>query len=745
MKNLIYLLTFIFASQLSIAQSESDIFIITEFDNNTVKLRWMPTSYTLWQEGIQYGYRIERIENASQIKITLIENFKPISAVDFDVQFPNNNAAKSAKMMLYDMSINTAPAQVNNLKDVVEVQEQNEGRYLFAMVAAENDYEVAKAMALGIEDDQIDANLTYTYIITIDDEDIMSSIQPGYGIPDFTGSTLEAVGSLLTNIDEDVAVLSWDVQEFERVYSTWNIERSLDGVNYQKINETPFMHGYTKDAYEYIASYQDPLGDCDGKIYYRVQGITPFGSLGPYSNTTDVTCVNKRIRIPFTINGSQEKGDDILINWRTFDAIYEDSISGFNIYRTPEMSKAVVKLNDQLIAKNEREFLDTDAIPSGYYFLEIIDINDMPHRSAEFFVQRRDVVPPEIPTGVTGRFVSEQSLQIKWQRNAEPDFKGCDIAIANDRNANFIKKNLEYVEGNSFNITFNEQLITDSIFVKIRALDIFYNPSEYSEVYAFARPDVWAPSNPILEFAYPTPQGVALGWSYSGSDDAVKHKVQRKFANDYNWKDILIISKENVDKFQQTISVAINDSKANHIDNYELDTREYDYRIVAYDGANNISKSKVLSLVPFSTQTRDIIKNFKVQIFSQDVVPSSEMIAQLNNLNSSQVNEQVESLTKTSIKANLTWTCELTENVEGFIIYRSMPKEGFKPIKECSLAEALGMEDVNVEMKGDKGRTQVGFLDENLKRGYRYSYFVVAIYSNGSESARSEIITKTIK
>lgn len=728
---------------MSNAQSESDIYTITEFTDDIVKLRWMPTGYALWQEGIKHGYKIERIEDASQTKIILAEGLKPISAADFDNQFPTNNSAKSAKMMLYDLTINTAPAQSNSLKDVVEIQEQNDGRFLFAMVAAENDFAVAKAMALGFEDDQVDPNLTYSYIITIDDEEVMASVQPGFGVPDFSGVSLEPVNSLITNLDSDVAVLSWDVKDFERVYSSWNIERSIDGIQFEKINTTPFMHGYTEDAYEYVASYQDPLGDCNGKLFYRVQGITPFGSVGPYSNETSVACVNKRIRIPFAINGSEEKGDNILINWRTFDPVYEDSIKGFNIYRTPEMTQAVVKLNDNLLSNKDREFMDKDALPSGYYFLEIIDINGTIHRSSEFFVQRKDEVPPAIPTGVTGRFVSEQTLQLKWQRNKEPDFKGCDIVIANDRNANYIKKNVDYITGASFNITFNEQLITDSIFVKIRSLDNFYNPSEYSKIYAFPRPDVWAPSNPIMEFAYPTPQGVALGWTYSGSDDATKHKVQRKYENDYKWKDLLIISKENVDKFQQTITVAFNDSRANHIDNYELETRAYNYRIVASDKANNTSYSKVLSVVPFSTQSRDLIKNFKVQIFKQDISPSNEMIAQLSNLGSPQINEQIASLTETTFKANLTWTCELTENVDGFIIYRSMPKEGFKPIKECSVAEALGLEDMNVNIEGNVGRKQVGFLDENLKKGYRYSYFIVAKFSNGAESARSKIITKT--
>lgn len=727
--------------------NNTNIHAVVERTDDSVKLRWMPTSYGIWQKGIANGYRITRVNAITNSTIVLSEELKPIKRSDFDSTFPNNPAAQSAKMMLYDMTINTAPAQLNSLKDVLDKKEQNEGRHLFAMISAEKDFEVAEAMALGYTDNSIYEDDIYIYRVEInnDPNDSSTPVSSSYIESNLDDQDLGQVTTLITKIDHKVAVLSWDIEEFDQVYSAWNIEKSFDGSNYTKINNAPFIHGYTEEAYEFLASYQDPLPPCEGDIYYRVQGITPFGSEGPYSNITDIECVSKPIRIPFTINGSQEKGDEIVINWSTFDKVFEDSIKGFNVYRTPELTKEIVKLNNNLIPKFRRRFQDKEPLPSGYYFLEIIDINDMPHRSSEFFVQKSDDTPPAIPTQITGNFTSSQTLQIRWSRNTEPDFKGCDVLMANDRNANFTKNNQKYIEGKTYDLHFNKQLETDSVFVKIRALDIFYNPSEYSQIYAFARPDVWAPSSPILEFAYPTPKGVALGWSYSGSDDVTKHKVQKKYSDDYNWKDILIISKENIDKFPQTIETAISDQLANHVDNHKIEARSYDYRIVAYDDAGNKGTSKVLSLVPFSTQEMDLVKNFNVQIVSQHIEPSDEMKTQINNLNSPQKDEQLEALTKTKIKANLTWTCELSEDISGFIIYRSYTRESFKPIKECSLAQALGLEDSNVNVEGNLGRKNMGYVDADLKKGYRYSYYVVAKLTNGAESLRSEIITKVVQ
>ena len=722
-----------------------NIHVISEYKDGKVSLRWIPMNYGTWKSGNKHGYKVVRKDLSTNQEVVLKEGLKPISPTEFDNTFQNNNAAKSAKMMLYDMTINTAPAQASNLKDAVNINEQNEGRYLFAMVAAENDFEVAKAMALGLEDTNMDESLIYAYIVTINDAVVMETMSPAYTTPDFAASNLEPVSTLEINIDSDVSVLTWKIREFDGIYSAWNIERSYDGNQFVRLNSSPFMHGYSEEAYEYLASYQDPLGNCEGKLYYRVQGITPFGTEGPFSNVKEIICVSDRIRMPISINGSVKDNDNIVINWNNFDPVYQDSIIGFNIYRTPELTLPVEKINGELMSPDQRKFVDSSPLASAYYFLEAIDINDNIHRSAEYFIQEFDKVAPGIPVGLKGRFTSEQTLSISWNKNTETDFKGCDIAIANDRSAQFIKKNTEFVQSNNFSYTFNEGLVTDSVYVKIRSTDLYYNLSEYSEVYAFARPDVWAPIRPILEFAYPTPKGVALGWTYSASDDVVKHKLQRRPKGEFRWKDLLIVSKDKEANFKQTLVTGINDSNANHLDKYDQSSIEYQYRIIALDEANNQGISKILTVVPFLVQDRNLIKDFKVQLFSQPTEVNEDLKNQLVNLNSENLSDQLDALSADLYKAKITWKCELSESIAAFIIYRSMPKEGFKPIKECSLAEALGMEGSVVEVEGKLGSRNFGYVDENLERGFRYSYYIVAKFTNGSESNRSQTITKSVQ
>lgn len=745
MKNLLLIVITLILGIKTSSSQDGNFVVITEESETATKIRWMPTSYAIWQLGIEHGYTVIRIteEEEGTVTDTIGVGLKPLAASLWNSEFPNNEAAAAAKKMLYDMSINTAPTQVSSLKDAVDVQEQKEGRHLFAMISAERDFSVAKAMALGYEDPQGGSLASPSYIVVVSDEDVTADVGLGLVQVNTVVEDIVPIASLTSEVDEGYAVLAWDYKDLAQTYTAWDIERSFDGVNFSKVNSQPFRHGYSEAAYEFLVSYQDALPDCSGEVHYRVRGVTPFGTLGPESNTSTVEC-EENMFIPLYINGTEEKGDLLLVNWRSFDNDYQDSIRGFNIYRTPELTKQVVQLNSTLLPASTREYLDTDPIGSGYYFLEAIDLNDEVHRSNEFFVQKYDKVPPSVPTGLTAEFRTEEVLTVTWSPNPESDMYGYHISVANQRDGQFTRWNDDYIKTPTFTIKLNKGFVTDSVFVKVNALDQFFNASEYSEIVGVARPDVYGPAAPILEFAFPTPDGVALGWSYSGSDDVTKHKLQRRPKTQFEWKDLLIISKDNEGKFGQTIPVPVSDTDANHIDSHNQKAQEYHYRLVAIDDAGNTTPSDWLTVTPFPTAEVTEIKDFKVVVFEEEVPADPALVEQLTNLGADNLQTQLDQAAVTVTSANLTWTCAVNESMAGFIIYRSMTGSSFKPIKELSIAMALGQPDVDIEVVEDIGDQRLGYLDKDLTAGARYSYYIVVKYKNGAESERSTVITKKL-
>ncbi len=161
----------------------------------------------------------------------------------------------------------------------------------------------------------------------------------------------------------------------------------------------------------------------------------------------------------------------------------------------------------------------------------------------------------------------------------------------------------------------------DSIFIKVLAADFRDNFSDYSEILALPRPDVVAPSNPLLHHVVPTPSGVELGFKFSESDDVVLHEFQRKQKKGGSWQTIQNIPIEQAQQFAT-------DNHELYVDDDPLQRRDYLYRLVAIDASGNIASSKVMSARPFDNGERGQITNFQVavqyKLLDPDNIPNGE-------------------------------------------------------------------------------------------------------------------------
>lgn len=751
MKNILISIAILLLYGSMIAQSDSEprISVVSEYTDGKVMLRWAPTTNNLWKKGNDYGYNIIRIQKAvgadPSVEEVLVTGLKPVPADEFDSKFNGENSAQAAKMMLYDNSMNTAAVTPENLREVVDKKEEEEGRYLFAMVAAESNYAVACAMGLGFEDTTFDPSKEYYYRIEINDETVMAELNPSLVSSSYEETPMVEIEGLSVEADHEVMVLTWDLREVYDLYSAWHIERSTDGVNFETINADPHLHAYTEEAFKYLGSYQDTdTENCNGHYYYRVKGITPFGTVGPASNMVQIECVPEPIVFPLNIRGVKEAANGLKVRWHNFDAQFENKIIGFNLYRTPDLTVPVTKINHNLLGKNKRSYTDTSPLQEAYYFLEAIDINGASHRSPEFFTQFFDHQAPDVVTGIVAKFTDEQELAISWFPSQESDIAGYHIWISNFENGDFTRRTKEIVTGTSHVIRFNESLRTEKVYIKMKASDIYFNDSEYSETIVIDRPDVWAPAKPVMRFAYPTDQGVALGWGYSGSEDAEKHILQRRPASSFEWKDIRIISNENQALYQADKDILVSGQKANHIDNYKLIPEAHYYRIIAMDEAGNKAYSSRIEVTPFSSRGLDVIKGFDIQIVKQIQDLHPDLLAQLENIGSQHLEAQKDKMRKVEYAALLSWSCELTQNLAGFTIYRSYTGQGFIPHAEIDISTAMGLAPGSFEVSGNQGSRQFSYKDDDLVKNRKYKYYLVGRYKNGQETGRSKVLIQVV-
>ena len=302
----------------------------------------------------------------------------------------------------------------------------------------------------------------------------------------------------------------------------------------------------------------------------------------------------------------------------------EDQIAGFNIYRSEKPSTGFVKINPALRPGHARYFNDVNFLPSAYYRLEVIDINDHSYLSSPELFQRQDTIPPIIPTGLSGEFVTHNTLVLTWNKNPEDDLGGYRLFSANNRTSEYGLISERQIESETFVYEIDPEFMVDSIFLKISANDEHDNYSEFSAVLALARPDVIPPSRPVLYKANPTHSGIEIGWGFSGSDDVARHELQRKNINLTEWETVLTVTPGEEENYQG--GNGDNSSETNFLDETMLEPGTYQYRLTAFDYSENGSTSQLIDIRPYTSGVRGNIEavNLLPRCVAPDEVDNQE-------------------------------------------------------------------------------------------------------------------------
>ena len=755
--------------------------VIGSTDGNNIKLRWVVSEYEDWQTGNNHGYQIERYishvngveQNGTTIqqsKVVLETALLPLSESQWAGPAANNKFAQVARGALYeeDETINLSASPT--LADAVNLESSKGARHLFGLFAAEQNFNVAKGMALGYEDFNLDPKNTYIYRVVINNTTptidgtvkISPSEIPNLPLP------LEVSGR---GFDKMISI-KWKQKGLEGIYSTYDVERSTDGTNFETANELPFLFSSDSEEDTDFAFFNDSLDNNETTYHYRVRGRTPFGTLGPPSQIIKEKGRPSRLELSLVFdkenNVTEEK---VNLTWNNFDSSLENEIIQFSIFRSTSSAKSFEQINEDKIPSSARNFTDQDPIPTAYYRLEAEDKNGYFYQSTAQLIQLPDSEPPAIPQSLAGNFITSHQVQLQWTPNTESDLKGYRLFVANNRNSSYTQITSQAVVDEKYVYDIDPQFMVDSIFFKIISTDQRENYSDRSPALALARPDKIAPSDPVLFKTIPTPMGIEVGWEFSTSNDVDRHELQRKPQNAPGWKTVVSIRYNEEDNFQTNLTP--NSPAATHfIDSSLLELRTYDYRLLAFDEQNNASSSKVLTVRPYDSGKRGEIQNLRLEIDCivvgqvpqqnaydimdkllreyensetidlellyklrlLDIITEQEYNALLDDQDNPEiiynflVQRKME-VWKDNIVAeiNLQWDYSNTNQLKDFQVFRSTNSSGLMLYKTIKI-EAFDTPSVYI------------FNDKDVKTGRRYFYQVMARHLNGGFSERSETI-----
>ncbi len=664
--------------------------LIARSFGDSIVLRWAPNSPSLWQFGNKYGYIVERLTvgyddefftDKPQIQLLTDNPIRPLPLNQIEPLAMKDNNAAIVAQAIYGETFQVTNNVNNNVASFFNQARDFQNRFSFSLFAADQSIIAAKAHGLVFTDKNIDPHERYQYRVYLaSSSNMIMSADTGkvYVNPQEIFEVPKPI-DVEARFGDGLVELSWNRKYFEKIFSTYFIERSEDnGKTFKRINNLPYINTTKSKGYLPEKMYiTDSLPQNDKKIVYRVKGITPFGEVSPPSDTvsgkgrTTIPYIN-----PIIVKNELINEDQIKITWEVVEE-NASSIKGFKVYKAHKDKGPFVLISEEDLPSSSRTFTDTIPYGTNYYKVAAIDKYKNLHQSFPSLAQIPDTIPPTPPINLKGIIDTAGIVTIEWDKNTEPDLMGYNVFIANNPKAEFMRINHKVATQNIYYDTTIVKTLSKYVYYKVTALDKRYNESELSVVLKLERPDMVPPATANFTGWSVADSGISLQWMKSYSEDAEQYLVYRKHHKD-EWTLIGIIDtlKENYSFTDTAVKIG----------------KTYDYLLVVVDKSGlESSPSKIVS----------------VRMHSNGLAPS------ITRFYGKADHEE-----KT---IELAWDYPNIEEVERFLIFRAPEEEAIRLYRSVN----------------DGSNT---FTDKGLTKGKKYSYRVQALLKNGMQSAISEVL-----
>jgi hypothetical protein len=583
-------------------EKESAIQVIVRVHKNKILLRWAPNDNLAWKKLNKYGYQLERYtvtrDNktlSNPEKVILANELKPELLENWEKIIEENDNAAIIAQALYGDSFGVEGT--NNLQSIVNQSEENEQRFTFALFAADKDFEMAKKAGLGFEDKTVLKNEKYTYrvISNVPKEEleikfggVFVSLNEYEDLPkpmDFTA-----------HFTDKSAMLSWNFKILAHAYGSYYVERSQDKIHFERITNKPYTSMNQENENNNRIFYVDSIAN-NLKYSYRIQGISAFGELGPYSEVVSGTGKSILKYVPH-LTIKDFKDDTTVTLTFEFDEAGDSEITGFELNRSDsdDDNKYITVVKN--IPPKSRTVTYNKLASTNYFTITAIGKQGSNRASFPMLVQPVDSIPPSKPLNLKGVIDSLGIVKLTWDSNKEKDLMGYRIYKASNPNEEYSQMTVSPNETNKYQDSVIVKSLNSKVYYKIIAVDTHYNMSPFSEVLIVKKPDVIPPTSPIFT-NYEIKDGmVSLEWINSQSEDVVSHQLYRKENEQKDWQ-LILDTKDKPESYQ---------------DKNITEGGTYRYAIYAKDESNLVSNPspEIAVFVPASS-VMPAIKSFYAQ------------------------------------------------------------------------------------------------------------------------------------
>ncbi|MCV9926823.1 hypothetical protein OIU83_04140 [Flavobacterium sp. LS1R49] len=528
--------------EVNTTEKNPEIQVIARVKKDRILLRWAVTDPVAWKKLNTHGYLVERytvtrdnktLPTPEKIVLSKVSKPEPLETWEKLIQ-DNDNAAIIAQAIYGE---DFAVTGNDNLETIVNLSEETEQRFTFALFTADKDFEIAKKAGLGFEDKTAKQNEKYAYRVSSNvPEKEMNIVYGGVFVSLKEYESLPKPMDFTAHFTDKSTMLSWNFKILSHAYGSYYIERSTDKKTFERITEKPYTSLSQENTNNNRIFYVDSI--TNNKSYsYRIQGISSFGELGPYSEI--ITGKGKSLLkyVPHLTVKDFKDDTTVTLSWE-FPEEGNEEISGFELNRSDTDDNKYTTVIKNIAPKN-RSVTYNKLSSTNYFTITAVGKQGSSRTSFPMLVQPVDSIPPSKPIGLKGVIDSLGVVKITWTPNKEKDLMGYRIYRGNTAEEEFSQLTVSPSEPNTYEDKVVIKSLNSKVYYRVIAVDYHYNMSPFSETLIIKKPDVIPPTSPVFTKYEIKDGAVFLEWVNSQSEDVASHQLYRKENEQEKWELIL--------------------------------------------------------------------------------------------------------------------------------------------------------------------------------------------------------------
>ncbi len=613
MKRVVFFLFFcISLSGRSQSLDSSSLYIRASVQKGAVLLRWAAATPLIWKQTNRCGFRLERytvvrnkkILDTPEKKILGEGIFLPRPLEEWKDRIEENDNAAIVAQALYGEDFQLTGEDSEGLARIVNLAQELEQRFTFALYAADLDFEVACMAGWGWRDSTVHPGEYYLYrVIPANQTDSLR-----YGMASVYTSLDEykplplPVG-LTAEWSNKAVILIWNYESLVNYYNSYYIEKSTDGVHFSRLPGRPVS---SLDNISGKMVYVDSLVDNHTVTYYRIRGISPFGETGPASEPVAGKGIPVLSYVPIVRKAIVNTQGTLEIEWE-FDERGNDIIAGFELLRSATASGTFTAVSN-IISPSERKFIWDGLKESNYLAIKAVALEGESTASHPVLVQPLDTLPPDVPHGLSGDVDTNGVVRLHWHPNTEHDLQGYFLYRAELPDEEPYRLVDQVITDTIFFDTVELITLNSNVYYYLSAVDKRYNQSSFSKRLELRKPDLIPPLSPLISDYRINNEGVTIYWIPSPDADVRYHLLYRQQKNTDNEPRLLV-------HFTDTLTTSYTDTACKA-------GKEYTYSLFAedYSGWKSAPTPVLTVILPVSFGKGKGIERFDAIVDKQNLL-----------------------------------------------------------------------------------------------------------------------------